>query len=450
MIGIILLTILFVTGVGSILFECWKLYINQTKLKTFVVLKALPILGNLVDLLKCDGMEIFELPKRLKIKYNVPNDAKHLFTWMGPMLFMCTDHPDTYEVILNSDKAIKKAYVYGYLRNTRGILTSVPNVWKLHRRALNPTLGSKMVNTFLPIFNEKFQKMVDLMERQVDTQIDMHRNMFRSAVDSIFHASFDVAWPMQNDKSDELRNGMMEVFERVQLRSHTFWMFFDVIYKFTKFKKMDDQSYPVFHRLIESILEAKKVDLAEKFEHGYDEMAKARETNSFNYIQKCLQLRMENKFDDQDVYEEMQTIVIGSADTTALTVNTTLLMLAIHQKYQDQVVNELRSIFASVDEPVTKDHLVKMKFMELVIKEALRFFPAAPYLGREATDDIPIDGGFIPKRTQIIMNVYKSNRDPKYFGQNAHVFYPERFLPENCVNWHPYQFIPFSAGQRNW
>lgn len=44
------------------------------------------------------------------------------------------------------------------------------------------------------------------------------------------------------------------------------------------------------------------------------------------------------------------------------------------------------------------------------------------------------------------MNVFRMNKNPKFYGENAHEFYPERFLPENCADWHPYLYIPFSAG----
>lgn len=124
-------------------------------------------------------------------------------------------------------------------------------------------------------------------------------------------------------------------------------------------------------------------------------------------------------------------------------------MLAIHSEYQDRLVEELHTVFSDIDELVTKEHIAKLSQMDLVIKESMRLYPPAPFLAREATDDFPLFDGIIPKGTQIILSLYNVHRNQTFWGENANEFYPERFLPENCARYHPYQYVPFSAGARN-
>lgn len=112
------------------------------------------------------------------------------------------------------------------------------------------------------------------------------------------------------------------------------------------------------------------MDLAEKLANGEDELAEAKENFAQNYLQKCLQMEREQKWSDLNVCEELDTIFVGSVDTTATTVNGITLMLAIHQEYQERVVDEMREIFQDIDEPVTSDHIARMTFLELCMKES--------------------------------------------------------------------------------
>ncbi len=54
----------------------------------------------------------------------------------------------------------------------------------------------------------------------------------------------------------------------------------------------------------------------------------------------------------------------------------------------------------------------------------------------------------IPKGTTAQVIVQELHRDERYFPE-PDKFKPERFLPENSQDRHPYAFIPFSAGKRN-
>lgn len=111
--------------------ECWKVYLNNTKLKAFCHVKSLPVVGKALDLIGKNNEEIFE---------GLGSDTDQLvYTWLGPVLMFHVTCPKDFQAILTSDKFLKKAFPYEFLYNRTGILTAEPKIWKEHRRALNPS-----------------------------------------------------------------------------------------------------------------------------------------------------------------------------------------------------------------------------------------------------------------------------------------------------------------------
>lgn len=421
-----------------VIFECWKFYLDHTKLRAFHQIKGWPVLGRAMDILGKNNEQIFA---------SFITDTEEMsYAWFGPTRIFHVARPEDFQAILNSDKCLKKAFPYEFLYNRTGIMTSAPAIWKEHRRALNPTLGPKMVSSFVPIFNEKSKQMVDRLEKHIGTYVDMHRVMFKAAIETTLRASFGVNWTMQNGRGDEVRAIIIRLMETLQMRIQRVWLW-NPLYKFTKSFAIEMAKFHEFYRFMRSILETKRWQLAEKLEHFDDELATAKANYNQNYLQKCLQLERETKWTDENVCDEMDTVFVGSVDTSATTLCGITLMLAIHPEYQERVVDEMRDIFEDADEAVTNEHLGRMTFLDLVMKESIRHFPVAPYLGRECTADFTINGGTIPKGSQIFLNVFRMSKNPKFWGSNAAEFYPERFLPENSADWHPYLYVPFSAGK---
>lgn len=120
----------------------------------------------------------------------------------------------------------------------------------------------------------------------------------------------------------------------------------------------------------------------------------------------------------------------------------------MHQDVQEKVIDEMRNLFDTKDEDVITDFLPHLKYLEMVIKENLRLLPILTFMGRLAEKDIQLKDIMIPAGTNIIINMFKVHRNPLYWGEDATVFNPERFSPENIINIHPYAFIPFANGPR--
>lgn len=254
MFTLIAYSIVFAIGLVIFALECRKVYWKYTKLKNYPIIPSLPVFGNFFDLLKCDNVQIFDFPRRLMIQNGLSLDEKLVCVWITNILFVYTEHPDTLQHVLNSEKTLQKGFPYDFIRNRNGLLTAETPVWKMHRKMLNPTLGPKIVDTSIPIFNEKTSKMIKVMKQHIGNNIDIHTFAFKTSLESILQAAFDVDWSMQNKKGDDFRTVILDLLERVQLRVHTVWMKLELLYKLTDFNKLDNMAYRVFHRLVEGNL----------------------------------------------------------------------------------------------------------------------------------------------------------------------------------------------------
>lgn len=85
-----------------------------------------------------------------------------------------------------------------------------------------------------------------------------------------------------------------------------------------------------------------------------------------------------------------------------------------------------------------------MKYLERVIKEAMRLYPPVPIIARKASEDIQLDEHCIPEGCMIKIDLFHLHRDPRYFAE-PEKFDPDRFL---TTNRHPFSYLPFSAGPR--
>ncbi|KAG7253734.1 hypothetical protein CRUP_028703 [Coryphaenoides rupestris] len=135
----------------------------------------------------------------------------------------------------------------------------------------------------------------------------------------------------------------------------------------------------------------------------------------------------------------LHSFTSGGHDTTAAAMNWALHLLGAHPEVAEE---------GESGRAITMDDLKELRYLDCVIKEALRLFPSVHFFARRLCDDIVINGFKVPKGVNAVVMTYALHRDPRYFP-DPEEYRPERFLPENSAGRPPYAYIPFSAGIRN-
>ncbi|KAG1046568.1 hypothetical protein G6F43_010951 [Rhizopus delemar] len=117
------------------------------------------------------------------------------------------------------------------------------------------------------------------------------------------------------------------------------------------------------------------------------------------------------------------------------------------QKLREEIINILGD--DDMDIVPSLEELKQMKYMDMIIKENLRLnMPLDLLLPRKTAEDTFLAGTFIPKDTNIAVDVGALQRDPRSW-KDPDEFVPERFEDDGEQNGHEgLTWVPFSNGTR--
>lgn len=143
--------------------------------------------------------------------------------------------------------------------------------------------------------------------------------------------------------------------------------------------------------------------------------------------------------------DEMMTLILGGHETTANALSWTWYLLSTNPEAEKKLWQELDSVLAG-KLPTLAD-LPKLRYTEMVVKEALRLFPPAWFFGREAIKDCTLGGYTIPAGKQFFLTPWAVHRNPQFFPEPDQ-FEPERWASEETKNLPKFAYFPFGGGPR--
>ncbi|KAI4832352.1 hypothetical protein KUCAC02_015322, partial [Chaenocephalus aceratus] len=90
-------------------------------------------------------------------------------------------------------------------------------------------------------------------------------------------------------------------------------------------------------------------------------------------------------------------------DTTAASMNWAVHLLGAHPEAHSRVQQELQEVFGTSNRPANMEDLKKLKYLECVIKEALRLFPSVPFLPAKIGEDCHISQRFALMEEKVVL-----------------------------------------------
>ncbi|XP_073951336.1 cytochrome P450 4C1-like isoform X2 [Choristoneura fumiferana] len=349
--------------------------------------------------------------------------------------------PETVDVVLKSCMD-KDDTTMRYCRTVTGngsIFAAVP-IWRPRRKILAPTFSMKNLNQFVEIFAQQSNLMTELLRPVAgkgDFSIWKYMNTY--SFDSVCESALGVQMNSQQNSDHRFMKAFEKVSHLIARRIVSIWMHPDVIYKSLPIYKVFKENRRVLYNFVDKLIQIKREELK----------------NNNNRFGKRTFLEMmimgsggERGYTNLELREEVLVIILAGTDTSAVGASYVCVLLSRFPKVQEKVYEELRDVFGDSDRPLTVQDLPNLKYLDAVIRETLRMYPPVPVTVREVHNDVVLPSGVtLVDGVSVINNIWGIHRNPKYWGADADVFRPERFL-EGPLK-HPAQFIPFSYASRN-
>ncbi|KAH7020103.1 cytochrome P450 [Ilyonectria destructans] len=150
------------------------------------------------------------------------------------------------------------------------------------------------------------------------------------------------------------------------------------------------------------------------------------------------------------VRDQLLAMILGGRDTSASTLSSLFWTLA----RRPDVLSKMREEVGRLEgRKPSWEELKELKYLSMVLKEALRLWAPVSTNMRTATADtiLPRGGGrdgksplFIPKGTGCRWSLYSLHRRTDIFGDDAEEFRPERWEKLRTT----WEYLPFSGGPR--
>jgi cytochrome P450 len=152
------------------------------------------------------------------------------------------------------------------------------------------------------------------------------------------------------------------------------------------------------------------------------------------------------RFTDEQVRDQILTLLFAGHDTTTSTVAFLFYELARQSEWAERLADE-RAAVAGDGVPDAGQLFGEMPELDSAVQETLRLYPPAWIGPRRSSEEFEFGGHRIPADLPVNYSSWASHRLPEVFP-DPHAFKPERFAPEERAKLPKGAYVPFGGGPR--
>jgi cytochrome P450 len=348
---------------------------------------------------------------------------------MGPFLVFLVNDADAIRHVLarNHDNYVKSRSYEGFrLVLGHGLLTSEHEFWRRQRKLMQPAFHHQHLAGFVTTMVDSTQAMLARWNQGArgGDEFDAHAEMMRLTLRVVGLTLFSVdldreAVAVAHAVSDGLH--FVDDYASSPVRL-PLWLPLPGNLRLRRALRTLDQ---LVYRVIAEHRRQPKPDLLGMLLDARDENGEG--------------------MTDAQVRDEVATVIVAGHETTANALTWALALLGDHPRMLERLASEVDEVLDHA--PPTLERLGQLVYTEQVVQEAMRLYPPAWMIEREALADDELCGYRVPARSIIAISPYTLHRYSRYWDRPTE-FDPDRFARDRLAAIPRYAYLPFGAGPR--
>ncbi|ELZ31242.1 cytochrome P450 [Halorubrum distributum] len=149
---------------------------------------------------------------------------------------------------------------------------------------------------------------------------------------------------------------------------------------------------------------------------------------------------------DENLRDELVTMLLAGHDTTALALTYAFYLLSNHPEARERVEGEAEEAVSGGS--LTAGAVRDMDYTERVLNESMRLYPPVYTLFREPKLDVKLGGYRIPEGSALMVSQWVIHRSERWYD-DPEAFDPDRWTPERRSQRPRFAYFPFGGGPRH-
>ena len=344
-------------------------------------------------------------------------------------LYFVADPACVEEILLKKADAFRKDRTSRLLSRVvgNGLLVNEGESWRRQRRLLQPAFHHRQLQSYAAVMTDAIEQASSSWKPGEVRNV--HEDMMAVTLNIVARTLFGADVSADAGHIGQIISELMEHFGRILGLAARFqppaWVP-------TRTNRQFQASARKVDQVILQIIDARR---------------KQSDANTDDLLSLLIRARDEDgsSMTDAQVRDEAVTLFLAGHETTALALTYSLYLLATHPSCQERLAAELAEVLGGRT-PGLAD-LDSLKYTDAVVLEAMRLYPPAWVMARQALTEVEIGGFRFGKGAEFVMSPWVLHRDPRNFDDPA-AFQPERWQGDLAQRLPRFAYFPFGGGPR--